>query len=271
MEENQTNTQMVPKKSRGGLITIIFVALAFVGFMIWVGMKLTNDLRSPGANNGQVGTSSPVTGIGSIPGATISVLPNTPSLNELVIYKSGLDASFKANIATQIDDARKRLAEDSNRYGDWVMLGTFYKNAGDLDKAIKAWEYASALIPNEGTPLNNIGNLYVYEKQEYAKGEEYYKKAVAAEPTFALAYRSLFELYTMTSYKANTTAAIDILKEGLGKNPASLDLFLMLGNYYKGKGDTDSARKYFTDGLNVAKRGGDSAGVTRFEAELSSL
>jgi tetratricopeptide (TPR) repeat protein len=225
-----------------------------------------------GTGGGEGGTATTTgngnVGVGEVPGGTISILPDVPSLTALVSYKSSLSAEQKSTFTSQIATERNKLKEDSNLYQSWLILGSLYKNVGDYDKAIEVWNYAHALIPKEATPLNNIGNLYTYETHDYVKAEASYLAAEKVEPTFVYTYRYLYELYTAGVYKQNTTAAIDALLRGINKNPKAIDLLSLAGNYYKGKGDTVNAKKYFTFARDQAHAVGDANAEAAFNAEL---
>ncbi len=266
--ESETNTT---KKGGRGLILGLVIALIIIGIGAWFVYK--KEAAKPGNTGGENGGTSTTTGndqvgVGDIDGATISVLPNVPSITALVNYKSSLSADQKSTFASQIADERKKLNEDSNLYQDWLILGSLYKNAGDMDKALEAWNYAHALIPKEATPLDNIGNLYTYETHDYVKAEASYLAAEKAEPTFVYTYRYLYELYTAGVYKQNTTAAIDAVLRGINKNPDAIDLLSLAANYYKGKGDTANAKKYFTLARDAAHKVGDTNAEAAFNAEL---
>ena len=69
-------------------------------------------------------------------------------------------------------------------------------------------------------------------------------RAIANNPLSSHVYRGLHELYVY-SYKQNTEAAADILKEGLEHMPGNTDILLLLASYYKNKNDTQNAKTYY--------------------------
>lgn len=267
------NTENQKKTSLKGLIVGLLFALVIIGVGAW--FVYQKDIQpkptdSTATSTGDDATTTTVNGvtIPNIPGATVSILPDVPSLTSGVTYKSSLSAEQKSTFASQIATERNKLKEDTNLYQDWLILGSLYKNVGDYNKAIEVWNYAHALIPKEATPLNNIGNLYTYETHDYVKAEAGYLAAEKAEPTFVYTYRYLYELYTAGVYKQNTTAAIDALLRGISKNPKAIDLLSLAGNYYKGKSDTVNAKKYFTLARDQAHAVGDTNAEAAFNAEL---
>jgi hypothetical protein len=263
------------------LVIGIIIALAIIALGAWFVIKkgtldanptpTASSTEATTTDSGNNSTSTTPTGIGSIPGATVSVLPDTPSLTAAVSYGSTVSADQKNTLASQIAAERTKLTADATLYNDWLTIGILYKDAGDYNKAIEAWNYAHALIPKEATPLDNIGNLYMYETHDYVKAEAAYMAGIKAEPTFALTYRDLYELYTAGVYKTDSTAAIDIVLQGIKANPTSLDLLSLAGNYYKAKGDMTNAKKYYTEARDAAHAAGDTKAESDFNTELSSL
>ena len=71
-------------------------------------------------------------------------------------------------------------------------------------------------------------------------------------------YANLYDLYRY-SYKTNTTAAADILKQGIKENPQAVDLYIALGAYYKTQGKRTDARNYYEQALDLAINAGNTA------------
>jgi len=84
--------------------------------------------------------------------------------------------------------------------------------------AKEAWEYASYLRPDDFIPPHNLGDLYTYSLNDYAKAEASYRKSIALDPSQLMVYQKLHELYR---YRIKDNAkARAILEEGISKNPA---------------------------------------------------
>jgi tetratricopeptide (TPR) repeat protein len=89
----------------------------------------------------------------------------------------------------QWDAERQRMAAENDvsaHYG----LGAVYYERGDYVKAGEAYKKAIAIDPNFAKAHYNLGN--VYDKQgDYAEAIEAYKKTIAIDPNFASAYYNL--------------------------------------------------------------------------------
>lgn len=145
------------------------------------------------------------------------------------------------------------------------------KNAGKYDAAIAKLNQASAVYPTNTVPYNNLGDIYMHFKKDYVKAELNYKKVVQYDPRQLSAYRSLFELYTTTSYKPTNTAAVDIAAAAVKANPTAYDFQLMAARYYKGIGDTNAARVQYQAAINNAKGQNLASVAAQMQAELDAL
>lgn len=209
---------------------------------------------------------------------TIEVLPdadNTPNipvpdLDRPIVFSATMSpeaqAILKANIETVINDLKK----DSSQANKWLSLGINWKIVGDIEGARLAWEYAAALEPINSVPFFNLGDLYHYYLKDFAKAEKNFQQAIANDPSFIQAYRSLFELYTL-SYTEKAHLADDILLEGLKKSPNNVDLLVTLAQYYKGTGKTEEAKKYYKMAITEAEKAGNTALVESLKSELGTL
>lgn len=94
--------------------------------------------------------------------------------------------------------------------------------------------------------------------------------AIKNSPGNILSYKGLYELYTF-SYKQNTSAAEDILLEGISNNPDAIDLMVLLAFYYKETGEAERAAGYFNSAIEEAKKRGNDELVSTLEKELTNL
>ena len=108
--------------------------------------------------------------------------------------------------------------------------------------------------------------------KKYSEAEKYYREAVQLTPSVALNYIGLHELYRY-SYKQDSTAAADILIEGLTKvdKKGQVDLFSTLGSYYKEKGDKAGAIDAYIKARDGASALGNATLMRQFEAEIDTL
>lgn len=146
-----------------------------------------------------------------------------------------------------------------------------FKNAGNYDAAIAVLTQATQTFPNDTVSFNNLADIYLSFKKDYAKAEYNYKKVIANNATELNAYRQLLELYTTTSYKPTNTAAADIVAQALKALPNAYDLQLILARHYKGIGDTANARIQYQAAYDNATRQGLTSVAASIKTELDAL
>jgi len=153
-----------------------------------------------------------------------STTPTAPSLSGDIKIDASLAPDVQAALRAQENTLIGQLKTNPARLDVWLQLGTDRKIAGDYDGAIVAWDYVAANKSNiQYIAYGNLGDLYMNFLKDYPKAEANYKAAIALQPTFIDYYRDLFTLYT-SFYKTNTTAAADIVAQGLKANPNNPDL-----------------------------------------------
>lgn len=122
------------------------------------------------------------------------------------------------------------------------------KFLGDLPGAEEAWLYAHELSPNSYLVNGNLAQFYMFDVRNYAKAEEFYLKAIAPEQIGATGNLNTFitDLYTLYKDIYNDDAnAEGILKRGLERLPDDPYLNFLTARFYREKGDTTNARRYY--------------------------
>jgi tetratricopeptide (TPR) repeat protein len=128
------------------------------------------------------------------------------------------------NYTVTVNNASTAVASTSTfDLNYWLQLGLTHKEAGDYADAIQAWTYAAQQDPTSYIAFYDLGDLYQNFDKNYPLAEENYLKVVSLSPTYVDAYRSLFTLYRY-QYKVGTSAAANIVAEGLKNNPGNPDL-----------------------------------------------
>lgn len=210
----------------------------------------------------------------STPEYTIEMLPEEedmrPSLSHSAQFKASLPENVRTLLTTKIATAQENLREDSSSGSDWLELGVLYYTAGDFQAAREVWEFLTKVAPNDTTAFDNLGKLYHYDLKDYPQSEEYFRESLRINSGLLAPYLELHNLYRY-SYKTDTTAAVDILKDAMAVFPEDLRLYFTLGAYYASTGNTEQARATFTEGLNKARDEGDVALVEAFGVELERL
>ena len=120
---------------------------------------------------------------------------------------------------------------------------------GDLAGAERAWLHISDLQPKNELSFGNLGYLYAYELKDYAKGEQYYLIAKTNNPTNLQYYRDLHTIYKVTQQPDKAEAVLLEAKDRMSKE---IDVYTMLGEYYKERGDTAKALTAYQQALRLA-------------------
>ena len=115
--------------------------------------------------------------------------------------KAAFDAALKAMADGKDAQAEQTLLKMAQDYpqlsGPHANLGIIYYRAGKLDKAEAAFRRAVEINPKRADSLDYLG-VISREKGQFKQAAEYYQKAIAADPDYAIAHRNygiLLELY----------------------------------------------------------------------------
>lgn len=193
-----------------------------------------------------------------------------PTIKRPIVFATSMDASVKVLYQQKISDLQTALTKDSKNFSNWIDIGILYKQIGDYQGAIEAWNYASALSPKNTVSYGNLGDLYQYYIKDYLKAESQFKQAVANDPKYIPSYLHLADLYT-NSYQTSTNKGELVLKDGLAKNPGDIMLSLALGAYYKSRGNTESAKTIYNEVLTKAKTAKNQNLIDQVTALLNEL
>lgn len=190
------------------------------------------SIRSYKPSPAGVATSTPVQGVSVEDDASSTVVIPVPTtqppklMGAIVISASStLTVDQQALMRSKIEALIAQLKAAPTRADLWLQLGVDRKIVGDYQGAAEAWQYVAA---TGGASLNyvaygNLGDLYLYFTKDGPKAEANYKKAIALKPHVIDYYRGLYTLYRY-DYKVGTSAAADILAQGLKVNPNNPDL-----------------------------------------------
>ena len=160
-----------------------------------------------------------------IPPASGAPIVAEPSLSGPIIISTDLPADAGTLLKTKETAVIAALQKDPTDANAWLSLGIDRKIGGDYAGAAAAWEYVAKLAPHSTAYIayGNLGDLYMNYLKNYPVAESDYQKAIAINPQVIDYYRSLYTLYKYL-YKTNTSAAADILAQGLKANPGNADL-----------------------------------------------
>jgi Tfp pilus assembly protein PilF len=193
-----------------------------------------------------------------------------PALDRPVNPPATLSAEAAAGMRKEIAQLTTQIKTDPGNSELWLVLGLRRQEIADYEGAREIYDYVTRLLPSDSTAYINLGNLYHYYLKDFPKAEQYFLKALERDRKVALVYLNLHDLYRY-SYKTNTAAAADILKQGIKENPEAVDLYVALGAYYKTQGKRADAKKYYEQAQNLAIASGNTALREAIGKELASL
>jgi tetratricopeptide (TPR) repeat protein len=198
--------------------------------------------------------------------------PGMPSLERPVTFPANFPESAKEASTTSLAGLKEKISANPSDMSLWYDLAVKYRMVQDYDGAVEIWEYIASVTPQDSIAIHNLGEHYFHYARDYKRAEGYYRQAIALAPQFSINYTDLFEMYRDV-YKQDTSAAEDILKEGIRaiSTVEVVDLQLLLARHYRAKGDVEGARKYYTDARAIMQSAGNAALIRQIDSELNSL
>lgn len=253
------------KKIVALILIIIFGALIVFSIMYFPSHKPDFLSGSDDSSGGEVNT--PTYTIEEIPVDENTQLPN---LERDIMISSTFDANARIAFEEKINETRKRLQEDPSRTEDWYTLGVLYHSVNDYEASKEIWEFIIEVAPQNTVAYDNLGKLYHFSLPDFPKSEAYFKQSITVDPNNLTPYLELHSLYRY-SYKTNSSEAADILRDAINRFPDNIDLYIMLGGYYRDSGNNAQARAVYLEGMDKARAAGDVDNMTRVGVELERL
>lgn len=238
-----------------------------------LGYLIVRDLRLPARENPPAATSTPgsagaVEGAGE-EGAELSPIP-IPDLDRPYVPPERLPEDVREEARVRVASTVSNLKENWQLYSRWLDLAAYRKNADDNEGAEEIWLYVAEVWPAEPVAFLNLADLYASTLKDYAKAEPYYRKVIALRPDYVPAYRALHDIYRL-KWKTDTSAAEDVLLEGLRANPKNVDLMVPLALYYKEEDRYAEARAYLEESLAETEKAGKKELADAIRAEIATL
>jgi hypothetical protein len=214
-----------------------------------------------------------VTGGGKIEVVQTPANPSVPAPSYVkpLVFSESITSDIKTALTAQFTENQKILAKNKFDFNAWIDLGMLRKLAGDYQGAKEIWEYVGKVWPQNTLSFANLGDLYQNFLHDYAKADASYKLALKNNPSDATLYRALFDLYSNTTYKPTATAAVDILTAGVAKNPAALDLHVLLARYYVKAGNPSAALIQYDAAIALSHEQGNTAAESDLKTEAAPL
>jgi tetratricopeptide (TPR) repeat protein len=165
-------------------------------------------------------------------------------IGDLRNYVVSLFVGEKEELPADIKAAYDTLKSDPTNVSAYITLAAWKKDKGELEDAIKLYESALEVRPDDTLLLMNSAELYT-RNQQYAEAAGAYVKVMASNPKWLAAYRSLADLYRyqMPERKIEIPS---ILKKGLEANSEN-ELYFVgpLAVYYKDFGPEEEAIRWY--------------------------
>lgn len=193
-----------------------------------------------------------------------------PDIKQDLSFPDTFSEEAREIIQNNILTLASQLKTNPTSFNDWLDLATQYKIIEDYENAREIWEFLNIAFPGNSVSFTNLGNLYHYYLKDFPKAEQNLYLAIENDKTNTSSYIGLHELYKY-SYKQDTDLVTAVLFEGLMKNPNDTNLLVTLANYYKEKGDTTNARKYYKQARDEAEKLKNFQLIQLLDEEISNL
>lgn len=262
-----------------GIALAALAASVLIGYVFWQGAHKPG-FRSDGADTQATTTTTQVSPSAmvvttpegnsyTITQVPIDNAPKAPTYRDAIACPASLSTTGCAAVQAKRVAIIAALDVGPTDAEAWLALGTLRKSVGDYQGAVVVWRYMTALYPSDATAFYDLADLYAHFLNDYAKAEANYLKAVSLAPSNTGTYQDLFTLYTTTSYKPSTSAAENILKQGMAANPTAFDLQVMLARYYRSLGRIEDANTQYAAAAANATAQGKTSLAAQITAEAS--
>jgi len=129
--------------------------------------------------------------------------------------KLGIELSNRAIQHARSFEAIRRAYEHRDRLSErerYLAAGTYHAHVGDLPAAIQAYESMLELDPRDDWALNNLSVLYA-SLRNYARAEDYSRRAVESDPDSWLALVNLATVRIDQGKGEEARSAVALLQE----------------------------------------------------------
>ena len=172
--------------------------------------------------------------------ASLKLLAVRPHLNQAIAHLRAEEPQAAAEASI------KALQHDERCGHAWWLLGIARDKSGDLSGALKCYEAASQLLPDQEDLANDLGRL-AFRLDLKPLAETFFARFLAANPdsvdaanNLACAQRDQFR----------HAEAIEVLRRAIHANPTSAMLWNTLGTVQTELGDFETASLFFNEALN---------------------
>ena len=157
--------------------------------------------------------------------------------------------AYKQGNFTKAESLCKKLIKD-NPKADFLynLLGLVLAGQENINAAMESYNKAIKINPNFAMPYNNLGLLYVNNKIDYKKAENFYKKSISLNPKILEPQNNLGALYfTLNRFEE----AINCYKKAIFINPRIEHIHHNLANVYLAIGNFVEAKNHFRESIKL--------------------
>ena len=156
-----------------------------------------------------------------------TVIVNRAQLNPIIGAIQGRQFQEALNLCGQI------LQQNPQNAPVWHLLGVTYYSAGDIQKAIAAYQNALKVDPNQPQTHNNLATALA-QSDRPTEAVNHYQQAIALAPDYTESYYNLAKTYKTLG---NLDLALENYQEALKLNSDYTQARQNLGNLYLEQGD----------------------------------
>jgi tetratricopeptide (TPR) repeat protein len=165
-------------------------------------------------------------------------------MDDLRNYVASFFNENEEELPQEIKEAYDSIKADPSKTDPYITIATWKRDKGQIDDAIKLYNAALEVQPDNTLLLMNLADLYL-RNQKYAEAEKNYLRVVEVNPKWLAAYRGLADLYRYQMPEKQSEIP-KILEKGLETNPEH-ELYFVgpLAIYYKDFGTKEEAIKWY--------------------------
>lgn len=130
---------------------------------------------------------------------------------------------------------------DEEKKKEYIETGLKFANENEYEKAIKEFEKALKLFPNDEDSLFNLGFVYA-DMGDNVKAYESFKALINTNPKHIEAFNNLGLLFAK---QGKFNDAVFVYEKGIEQNPAAALLYNNMGNVYYDTGKYEKALQCF--------------------------
>jgi tetratricopeptide (TPR) repeat protein len=147
-----------------------------------------------------------------------------------------------ARFDEKLEDLKEIYEQDKEDVNFWIGLGNLRNFVRDYQGAITAYQKCLEINPLNIVANVNIADVYEKKLEDFAKAEEYYRKAIDNQFNNPDLYNRLGRLYYLKMDRP--AEAEETFLEGLQKTDSYPDLLVSLINFYDQQNRTEDKIKY---------------------------